>query len=173
MSCLNKCFGFFLLLFVSIWPSLAMQMMSETSLQNLLTDQTVVKDELCSSVIDNHPCVKNALSVLMNHISYNVREIELSKEKNLETIEILANQLKNNQEIIENNQYEIRLLKDKLKHFEMSYYQETNSNSHDINSDRSNNWYHTKNQNSAKTNLHKQDKMRHVNGNSTMVSHFE
>ena len=126
MSRLNKCFGLFLLLFVSVLPSFAMQMMSETSLQNLFADQTFVNDDLCSSVINNHPCVKNVLSVLVNHISNNVREIELSKERNLETIEILANQLKKsqeiivkNQDVIENNQYRIKLLEAKLKYFEM------------------------------------------------------
>ena len=180
MSRLNKCFGLFLLLFVSVFPSFAMQMMSETSLQNLFADQTFVNDDLCSSVINNHPCVKNVLSVLVNHISNNVREIELSKERNLETIEILANQLKKsqeiivkNQDVIENNQYRIKLLEAKLKYFEMNNYPETSSNRGDINSDKNNNWYHTTNHNSEKSYSKKGDNMRHVIGNSTMVSQFE
>ena len=201
MSGLNECFGFFLLLFVSVLPSLAMQRMSETSLQNLFTDQTFVNDGLCSSVINDHPCVKNVLSVLVNHISNNVREIEISKEKNLETIEILAKQLKknqeiivknqneivknqdklaksekiieNNQKIIENNQYKIKLLEAKLKFFEMNNYPETNSNSHNINLDKNDNWYHTTNQKREKLSLQEGDKMRHGIANSTMVSFFD
>ena len=187
MSCLNKCLGFFLLLFLSILPSLAMQMMSETSLQDLFADQTFVNDDLCSTVINNHPCVKNVLSVLVNQLSNNVREIELSKERNLETIEILANQLKKNQEIIvknqdrlakseqiiENNQYEIKFLKAKLKYFEMSYSPKTSLNSHDMELGQNSNWYSTANQSSENSNLHKVDKIRQGAGNSTMVSHFQ
>ena len=114
--------------FVAILPTLTIQTMVETSLPNLFTDQTFMEDNMCSSIINEHPCVKNILSVLVNHISDNVREIKLSKEKNLETIEILANQLKKNQdiiqknqdiieknqEVIENNKYEIKLLKAEL-----------------------------------------------------------
>ena len=68
--------------------------MVEPSITNLFTDHTFVDDNLCSSIIHDHPCVKNILTVLVNHISDNIREMKLFKERNYKTIELLVNQLR-------------------------------------------------------------------------------
>ena len=165
--------------FVAILPTLTIQTMVETSLPNLFTDQTFMEDNMCSSIINEHPCVKNILSVLVNHMSDNVREIKLSKEKNLETIEILANQLKKNQdiietnqEVIENNKFEIKLLKAELKQLKMNSDPGTHSKSHFIDLKKSSLWYDTNNHDKKQLSWHEGAETGYIVSNSTMVSHF-
>ena len=61
---------------------------AETNLPSLFTDQSFVEDDFCASVINDHPCVKNVLSVLVNHINDNLQEIRSIRERNIETIEM-------------------------------------------------------------------------------------
>ena len=163
--------------YVTLLSTLTIQTVIESSLSNLFTNHTFVEDDICSSVIIDHPCVKNILTVLVNHISYNVREIRSCKEKSLEIFEILAKQIMKNQEIImknqevvKANQNEIKLLKTELKQLKMKTYLESNSTQRDTNFNDKNNWLHTTNK--AKENFHNHigDGIRHIIENSKPVS---
>ena len=183
MSSLNACFGISFIPIFAVLSSTAILTMAETSLPSLFTDQTFVDDEFCSSTINEHPCVKNILSVLVNHISVqetkiqdNVQEIKLIKEVNKETIELLAKQIKKNQEIQdefkknqETNQYRIKLLEHKLKHLEMNQFLETNSISSDISANEKSKLSITSQSqsNSRRNDMHEKENFI---GNSTKVS---
>ena len=185
MSSLNVCFGISFIPIFAVLSSTAIPTIAETSLPSLFTDQTFVEDEFCSSTINEHPCVKNILSVLVNHISDNLQEIKLIKEVNKETIELLAKQIKKNQEIqdefkknqeqyrrhIETNQYRIKLLEHKLKHLEMNQYLETNSIPSDISANDKSKFSITsqKQNNSRRNSMYEKDNFI---GNSTKVSCF-
>ena len=146
-------------------PTLLAQAMVESSLTYLFTDHTFADDNLCSSIINDHPCVKNILTVLVNHISDNIREIEIVKERNYETYEILFNQLRK-------NQYEIKLLKAELKQMKINTYVETNSKARDSNLDRKPHLLHTTSQNKEKLGLLNGVEKKQNIGNSTLVSDF-
>ena len=170
MCSLSACSGLLIVLFVAVLPTLSIQAMVEPSITNLFTDHTFVDDNLCSSIIHDHPCVKNILSVLVNHISDNIREIKLVKERNYETIEILVNQLRRNQEDLDTNQYEIKLLKAELKQMKINTYIETNSEVRDVNLERKSHFLHTTNQNEEKLRLPNGVEKKKIIGNSTLVS---
>ena len=147
--------------------------MVESRLSNLFIDNTFLEDNLCTSIINDHPCVKNILAVLVNHISDNMIEIESNKEKIVQTIEILANQLSKNQEVLNTNQLEIKLLKAELTQMKMNSYSDVNSNVRNINIDQEDNLLYTENQNKEKIPWHNRDKKRHRIVNSTLVSQFD
>ena len=139
--------------------------MFESSLTNLFADHTFEDDNLCSSIIHDHPCVKNILTVLVNHISDSIREIKIVKEKNYETIEILVNQLRK-------NQYEIKLLKEELKQMKINTYIQTNSKVRDANLDRKPHLLHTASQNKKKLSWLNRVEKKKIIGNSTLVIDF-
>ena len=178
MTSLNIYFGTSFIPIFAVLSSTAILTMAETSLPSLFTDQTFVDDEFCSSTINEHPCVKNILSVLVNHISDNVQEIKLIKEINSQTVELLAKQIKKNQEIQdefkknqETNQYEIKLLKHKLKHLEMKQLLEINSIPSDISVNEK--WKSSiTNQNQNNSSRHGKHEKDNFIGNSTKVSCF-
>ena len=179
MCSLVTCYALPFILFVAVLPTLAIQTMVESNLSTLFTDHTFVEDDICSSIIIDHPCVKNILTVLVNHISYNVREIKSTKEKSLETFEILANQIMKNQEIIiknqgivKDNQYEIKLLKTELKQLKMKTYHESSSEHLNANLNNKNNWLHRPNQSREIFRRHTGDGNRYIIENSTHVSFF-
>ena len=86
-------------------------------LSSIFTDDTFVDDDICSSIINEHPCVKNVLGVLVDHINDNLQRIKandrrtkLLEEKlqqNEENLNILQNKLSNKVN-------EIKLLENKL-----------------------------------------------------------
>ena len=41
----------------------------QTALPTIFTDEAFVDDDICSMIINEHPCVKNVLSVLVDHIN--------------------------------------------------------------------------------------------------------
>ena len=171
MSCLNTCFGFFFMSIVAMLIMMTMRTVAETNLPSLFTDHSFVEDDFCSSVINDHPCVKNVLSVLVNHINDNLQEIKSIRERNIETIETLANQLKINEEIIDRNQYEIKLLKVELRQLKMKQYPETLSVPNDINLRKESNVYHF-NQNWGESSWHQGHNAGSFPGNATMVRFF-
>ena len=66
----------------------------DSFLSSIFTDDTFVDDKICSTVINEHPCVKNLLRVLVDHININLRRI---KENELQT-NLLEEKLHQNQE---------------------------------------------------------------------------
>ena len=172
MCSLSACSGFLFVSYVAVMPTLSTQMIEGPSLTNLFADHTFVDDDLCSSIISNHPCVKNILTVLVNHISDNIREMRLTKERNLETIEILVNQLSKNQEVLDTNQHEIKLLKAELKQMKINRYIETNSKVSDANFDGNLEFLHARSQNKEKLSWLNGDKKKPIIENSTLVSDF-
>ena len=147
--------------------------MVESRLSNLFIDNTFLEDNLCTSVINDHPCVKNILTVLVNHISDNMRETESNKEQIVQTIEILANQLSKNHEVLNTNQLEIKLLKDELTQMKMNSYSDVNSNVRNVNIDQEDNLLHTANRYKEKISWYNRDKKRPSIANSTLVSQFD
>ena len=147
--------------------------MVESRLSNLFVDNTFLEDDLCTSIINGHPCVKNILTVLENHITDNIREIELNKETFFETIEVLTKQLSKNQEVLDTNQLEIKLLKTEITQMKMDSYSDVNSIVRNVNIDQEDNLLHTATRNKEKTPWHNRDKKRHSIENSTLVSHFD
>ena len=172
MCSLSACSGLLFVSYVAVLPTLSIQTAAEPSLTNLFADHTFVDDDLCSSIISNHPCVKNILTVLVNHISDNIREMRLTKERNLETIEILVNQLSKNQEVLDTNQHEIKLLKAELKQMKINRYIETNSKVSDANFDGNLEFLHARSQNKEKLSWLNGDKKKPIIENSTLVSDF-
>ena len=172
MCSLSACSGFLIVSYVAVMPTLSIQTIVGPSLTNLFADHAFVDDDLCSSIISNHPCVKNILTVLVNHISDNIREMRLTKERNLETIEILVNQLSKNQEVLDTNQHEIKLLKAELKQMKINRYIETNSKVSDANFDRNLHFLHARSQNKEKLSWLNGDKKKPIIENSTLVSDF-
>ena len=164
--------GLLIISVVAVFPTLTIQMMVESRLSNLFIDNTFLEDDLCTSVINDHPCVKNILTVLVNHISDNIREMRLTKERNLETIEILVNQLSKNQEVLDTNQHEIKLLKAELKQMKINRYIETNSKVSDANFDGNLHFLHARSQNKEKLSWLNGDKKKPIIENSTLVSDF-
>ena len=172
MYSLNACSGFLFVSYVAVLPTLSIQTMVESSLTNLFADHMFVDDDLCSSIINDHPCVKNILTVLVNHISDNIREIKLNKERNSETIEILVNQLRKNQEDLDTNKHEIKLLKEELKQMKISTYMENNFKVRDENLNKKPHLLHTTRHNKKKFRWLKEDENRQIIENSTLVSYF-
>ena len=172
MCSLSACSGFLIVSFVAVRSTLSIQTMVESSLINLFADHTFVDDDLCSSIINDHPCVKNILAVLVNHISDNIRETKLNKERNSETIDILANQLRKNQEVLDSNQHEIKLLKEELKQLKINTNMKKNFKVRDENLNRKPHLLHTTRQNKEKFRWLKEDENRQIIGNSSQVSYF-
>ena len=52
----------------------------EIGFSSLITDEAFANDDFCSTAISNHFCVKNILSVLVEHINDNLQEIRKLKE---------------------------------------------------------------------------------------------
>ena len=155
---------------VAVFPTLTIQMMVESRLSNLSIDNTFLEDTLCTSIFNDHPCVKNILTVLVNHITDNMRKIESNKEKIFETIEILRNQLRKNQEVQDTNQLEIKLLKAQLTRMKMILYSDVNSKERNVNIDQEESLLHTTNRNKEKLTWYDSDKKRNSIVNSTQVS---
>lgn len=76
----------------------------------------LVKDDVCSSIINEYPCVKNVLIVLTNHINENIQEIEALKQQNRE-YKHLSEMASNNGQEINSIKLEIKRLifREKLK----------------------------------------------------------
>ena len=53
----------------------------QTVLPTIFTDKAFVADDICSLIINEHPCVKNALSVLVDHINQNLQRIQFNEVK--------------------------------------------------------------------------------------------
>ena len=56
----------------------------QTGISSIFTDETFVNDDICSSAINDHPCVKNVLAVLVDHINLNMQRIRVLEEQKLE-----------------------------------------------------------------------------------------
>ena len=50
---------------------------------SIFTDDTFIDDDICSSTINDHPCVKNVLAVLVDHINLNMQRIRVLEEDRL------------------------------------------------------------------------------------------
>jgi len=57
----------------------------QTALPTIFTDKAFVSDDICSLIINEHPCVKNVLGVLVDHINQNLQRIQLNEEEAKET----------------------------------------------------------------------------------------
>ena len=114
MSLSHKFFCFFITL---SGLSSSNVVLGDKILSSIFTDDTFVDDDICSSIINEHPCVKNVLGVLVDHINDNLQRIKandrrtkLLEEKlqqNEENLNILQNKLSNKVN-------EIKLLENKL-----------------------------------------------------------
>ena len=111
----------------------------QTALPTIFTDKAFVADDICSLIINEHPCVKNALSVLVDHINQNLQriqfdEIEAKEEQKLlesklleerKSHEIDYNTLQNDLEEMRNNLAEMTksnaMLKTKANHLESTF----------------------------------------------------
>ena len=82
-----------------------MNVLAEKNLPSIFTDDAFVNDDICSSVINEHPCVKNILEVVVHEIS----QLKISSSENLQKVE---------RELIESKR-EIKFLKKRLKTLEL------------------------------------------------------
>ena len=46
-----------------------MNVLAEKNLPSIFTDDAFVNDDICSSVINEHPCVKNILEVIVHKMN--------------------------------------------------------------------------------------------------------
>ena len=60
----------------------------QTALPTIFTDKAFVSDDICSLIINEHPCVKNVLGVLVDHINQNLQRIQLYEQAAIETQKI-------------------------------------------------------------------------------------
>ena len=66
----------------------------QTALPTIFTDEAFVDDDICSMIINEHPCVKNVLGVLVDHINQNLQRIQLIEENTKETKNDLHSKIK-------------------------------------------------------------------------------
>ena len=109
-----KIFGFCIMLAGLGLPNMVR---GDKILSSIFTDDTFVDDDICSSIINEHPCVKNVLGVLVDHINDNLQRIKLNEHRT----KFLENKLQQNEEnldILQNKLSikvnEIKLLENKL-----------------------------------------------------------
>lgn len=111
----------------------------QTALPTIFTDKVFVADDICSLIINEHPCVKNALSVLVDHINQNLQRIQFNKIEAKEERKVLEsklleerktheknyNTLRNDFEEIQNSLTEMinqnTMLKSKVDHLELNF----------------------------------------------------
>ena len=77
--------------FVAIFST---RVSGQTALPTIFTDEAFVDDDVCSMIINEHPCVKNVLSVLVDHINQNLQRIQLIEENTKETKNDLHSKIK-------------------------------------------------------------------------------
>ena len=66
----------------------------QTALPTIFTDEAFVDDDICSMIINEHPCVKNVLGVLVDHINQNLQRIQLIEKDTKETKNVLQSKIK-------------------------------------------------------------------------------
>ena len=104
----------------------------QTVLPTIFTDKAFVADDICSLIINEHPCVKNALSVLVDHINQNLERIQFNEVKAKEEQKVLESKFLEERKNHEKNYYALRndlkemidqnkMLKIKVNHLESNY----------------------------------------------------
>ena len=111
----------------------------QTALPTIFTDTVFVADDICSLIINEHPCVKNALSVLVDHINQNLQRIQFNEATAKEEQKVLEsklleerknheknyNTLRNDFEEMRNSLTEMSnqntMLKTKVNHLELNF----------------------------------------------------
>ena len=110
-----------------------MNMLAENNLQSIFTDDAFVSDDICSSVINEHPCVKNILEVLVkeinllkitsNEMKISSHEMKISSDEKIQKVdEQLKREMSENKQLNEHlkrelseSKREIKFLKRQLK----------------------------------------------------------
>ena len=147
--------------FVVVYISLAVfsvvyLVRGDVGFSSLITDEAFANDDFCSTAISNHFCVKNILSVLVEHINNNLQKLKENEQRlksleysyaellverkiNAEKFEYLQNQLeKQKQEInsLENKQKNIsrqnRKHKNKLNELESHHFSDSYTSTNDF-----------------------------------------
>ena len=76
---------FILYIFLAVFSILKVS--GQTALPSMFTDEAFVEDDICSMIINEHPCVKNVLGVLVDHINQNLQRIQVVEEEVKELME--------------------------------------------------------------------------------------
>ena len=62
-------------------------------LSSILTDESFVDDDICSTIINEHPCVKNILGVMVDLINSNLQGMKEDKIQMQQKVDTLADKL--------------------------------------------------------------------------------
>ena len=96
--------------------------LAEKNLPSIFTDDAFVGDDVCSSVINDHPCAKNILEVLVQKINL----LEIKSNENQENYQItktkLEEEISHSKLEIESSKREIKLLKIQVKKSRLEKY---------------------------------------------------
>ena len=81
-------------IFCAIVAGFSTRVSGQTALPTIFTDEAFVDDDICSMIINEHPCVKNVLGVLVDHINQNLQRIQLIEKDTKETKNVLQSKIK-------------------------------------------------------------------------------
>ena len=103
----NNFFVFYIFLAVFF----TLKVSGQTVLPSMFTDEAFVEDDICSIIINEHPCVKNVLGVLVDHINQNLQRLQVIEEETKELME----ERKITQKLLKERTVNENVIQDKLK----------------------------------------------------------
>ena len=83
-------FQFFIIIAIYVSSSKAR---GDPVLSSILTDESFVDDDICSTIINEHPCVKNILGVMVDLINSNLQGMKEDKIQIQQQVDTLADKL--------------------------------------------------------------------------------
>ena len=114
----EKNFQFFIILALCVSSS---NTRGDPVLSSILTDDSFVDDDICSTIINEHPCVKNILGVMVDLINSNLQGMKEDKIQMQQQVDTLADKL---QEVTMTN----KRLKRKINNLETKHHSKLSSN---------------------------------------------
>ena len=92
-----------------------MNVLAEKNLPSIFTDDAFVNDDICSSVINEHPCVKNILEVVVHEIN----QLKISSSENLQKVGVLKEHQEKLKRELSESKRQIKFLEKQLKTLEL------------------------------------------------------